>query len=114
MNDDPRDRTLDEDVMSNHPIIKNVSSDWTWMSDYVFAWAQWTVNCPTDRECQVGKGIKMFGEPRGEKIHFSGYCEFTTIGVGAIHVRTTDGKGPTSVRLDQGKVGLVPIIDGQF
>jgi hypothetical protein len=96
------------------PLIKVASTDWTWMSDYVFAYATWTVNCPQDRECQVGMGIKLFGEPRGEKIRFSGYCQFTTVGLGAIHVRVIDNKGPCPVRLDQGAVGLIPIISGTF
>lgn len=98
----------------SEPIVKQVNSDWTWMSDYVFVYATWTVNCPADRECQVGMGVRMFGEPRGEKIRFSGFREFTTVGLGAIHVRCVDNKGPCAVRLDQGAVGLVPIVSEQF
>jgi hypothetical protein len=91
-----------------------VSDEWTWLQDYVYAWADWTINCPEDRTCQVGMGIKAFGGPMGEKIRFSGYREFKTIGAGAVHVRVVDGKGECRVRLDQGKVGLVRIIDGTF
>ena len=91
---------------------KNVGDDWTWFQDYGFAWAQWTVNCPAGRTCQVGMGVKVFGQPRGEKIRFSPTKEFTTIGIGAIHVRVVDGRGPCKVRLDRGKVGLIPIYDG--
>lgn len=91
-------------------MIRDVSADWTWLSDYVYLWSDWTLNCPADRTCQVGMGIFAFGEPRGEKIRFSGHQKITSIGVGAIHVRTVDGKGPCTVRLDQGDVGLIPII----
>ncbi len=34
-----------------------VGADWGWLSDYAYLWAQWTVNCPRDRRCQVGMGI---------------------------------------------------------
>lgn len=91
-----------------------IDGKWSWLQDYVYAWADWTVNCPEGRTCQVGMGIKAFGEPRGEKLRFSGYREFKTVGLGAIHVRVVDGKGPCRVRLDQGKVGLIPIIDTEF
>ena len=95
--------------------VKEVADAWTWMSDYVYLWADWTLNCPPDRTCQVGMGVKVGNsDPLGEKIRFSGTYEFTTVGLGAIHVRTVDGKGPSKVRLDEGKVGLVPIINGTF
>ena len=99
---------------AGEPIIRDVSDEWTWLSTYVFLNADWTLNCPEDRTCQVGMGPKWFGNPLGEKIRFSGYAEFTTLGAGQIHVRTVDGKGPCKVRLDQGKVGLIPIISGTF
>ncbi len=93
---------------------KYVEKDWKWFEDYGFVYAEWTVNCPADRTCQVGMGINAFGEPRGEKIRFSGYQEFTTIGIGSIHIRVVDGQESCKVRLDRGKVGLIPIYDGPF
>jgi hypothetical protein len=89
--------------------MKVVSDQWTWFADYGLAYAEWTVNCPGDRRCQVGMGIMVGGTPRGEKISFSPTAEFTTIGVGAIHVRVDDGGPPCNVRLDQGKVGTIPV-----
>lgn len=59
-----------------------IGDGWTWLLDYVYAWADWTINCPDGRVCQVGMGLKSFGEPRGETLRFSGYREFTTVGVG--------------------------------
>lgn len=97
--------------MSNHVRTRIVSDQWTWFTDYVFLWANWTVNCEAGRQCQVGMGIFTGGEPRGEKIRFGPHKQFTTVGVGAIHIRVVDGKGPCTVRLDQGKVGLIPIIN---
>lgn len=64
--------------------------------------------------CQVGMGVFAFGEPRGEKLRFSGATEFTSVGAGGIHARVVDGKGSCKVRLDHGSVGLVPIIDKRF
>lgn len=90
--------------------IKQVSASWTWFADYALAYGNWTVNCPRDRTCQVGMGIKLFGTPQGEKISFSGHREFVTLGVGAIHIRCVDGRGPCKVRLDQGSVGPITII----
>lgn len=94
--------------------VKTIGTDWTWFEDYVFLWAEWTLNSPPDRTCQVGTGIKAFGEPLGEKVRFSGVRKIVTIGAGSIHVRVVDGRGPCPVRLDPGDVGLVPIIDRTF
>lgn len=94
------------------PTVKQAGDGWTWFEDYVFLWAQWTLNCPPDRTCQVGMGVNAFGEPRGEKVRFSGTQKITTVGAGAIHVRVVDGRGSCPVRLDRGDVGLVPIYDG--
>ena len=88
---------------------REVGEKWTWLQDYAYLWAEWTLNCPEARVCQVGMGLMLFGEPRGEKRRFSRYCEFVTVGIGAIHVRVVDGKGPCQVRLDQDKVGLIRI-----
>ena len=51
------------------------------------------------------------GDPLGEKIRFTGTVEFTTVGAGAVHIRVVDGKGPCRVRLDEGRVGTIRIID---
>ncbi len=95
-------------------VTKNVTDQWTWFSDYAAATVNWTVNCPTNRQCQVGKGVKIFGTPRGEKIGFSGVKEFTTLGIGAIHVRVTDGRGVCPVRVDEGNIGLINLPDIPF
>jgi len=86
-----------------------VGDRWQWFQDYGFLYSKWTVQCPANRRCQVGMGIKMGGDPLGEKIRFSGACEFVTVGIGSIHVRVADGKGPCPVILKQGSYGLVPI-----
>ena len=93
---------------------KNVTDQWTWFSDYVAGIGSWTVNCPENRQCEVGMGVKLFGAPRGERIPFHGCKEFTTLGLGAIHVRVTDGRGVCPVRLDEGHIGTIKIIDTSF
>ncbi len=91
---------------------KNVEDgDWTWFADYGAVMIEWTIHCPGTRKCEVGMGMKILGEPQGERIKFSGTQEFTTVGIGAIHVRVDDGKWICPVQLDQGKVGAVTIID---
>ncbi|CDZ31178.1 Hypothetical protein, partial CDS, partial [Neorhizobium galegae bv. officinalis] len=90
-------------------ISKTVTESWTWFTDYVGGKGDWTVHCPSDRKCQVGMGVKAFGEPRGEKLSFQGTTRFTAFGLGAIHVKVIDGKGSCTVRLDEGHVDPVTI-----
>ena len=72
---------------------KSIDDKWTWFEDYAFAYAEYTVACEPGRQCQVGTGMFLFGEPRGEKNRFSGEREITVFGFGAIHIRVVDGKG---------------------
>lgn len=76
-------------------------SDWQWAEDYVYATAVYIVACPLDRQCQVGMGIFSFGEPRGEKIRFSGEQEITVVGIGSLHFRVDDGKGNCEIGFAQ-------------
>lgn len=73
--------------------VKDVTSEWRWFTDNVLLWSDWNLNCPADRVCQVGMDIRLGGDPLGEKIRFSGTCEFKTVGGEAIHVRVVDDKG---------------------
>jgi hypothetical protein len=52
-------------------------------------------------------GVMAFGEPRGEKIRFSGERKITVIGAGALHFRVVDGKGPCRVGFVQGDTRLI-------
>lgn len=72
-------------------------TDWQWAETYVYATATYLVACPPDRRVQVGMGINAFGEPRGEKIRFSGEQEITVIGIGQLHVRVDDSLGPCRI-----------------
>jgi len=80
---------------------------WQWAEDYVLASATYTVACPADRRVQVGMGVMAFGEPRGEKIRFSGEQEITVVGAGALHFRIDDGKGPCKVGFVQASARLI-------
>jgi hypothetical protein len=88
---------------------KTVGSDWTWLTDYVYAYATWTLNAEPGRRCEVGMGVKAFGGPRGQRKTFTDHVQFVTVGLGAIHVRTRDGGPPCTVRLDQGDVGPIQV-----
>ena len=59
------------------PTVKEIRDGWVWFEDYIYIFAIYTVNCPEDRECQVGMGIFAMGEPRGEKIRFGGHKKMT-------------------------------------
>jgi len=89
--------------------VRVVNNEWTWFTDYVYAYATWTLNAEAGCECEVGMGIKAFGKPRGEKRKFRDHVTFTTLGFGAIHVRTLKPHVECRVRLDQGDVGVVTI-----
>jgi hypothetical protein len=54
-------------------------------------------------------GIFSFGEPRGEKLRFTGEKEILAIGVGSLHIRPADGKGPVKAAIAQKDAGLVKV-----
>jgi hypothetical protein len=89
----------------NYLIVNGDS--WQWAEDYVYAKATYTVAWPSDRQVQVGMGVMAFGEPRGEKNRFSGSKEIVVIGVGALHFRVDDGKGPCKVGFVQERASLI-------
>lgn len=80
---------------ANYKMIEGTS--WQWAEDYFYASAKYVIACPTDRRCQVGMGLFIFSEPRGEKIRFSGEMEITVIGAGSLHFRVDDDKGPCKI-----------------
>lgn len=90
-------------------VRKVTGNDWTWFEDYVFAWATYVVACEPGRTCQVGMGLSVWGEPRGEKIRFEGEREILVVGAGAIHIRPADGKGPVKAALAPKSAGLLSI-----
>ncbi|MCE2660456.1 MAG: hypothetical protein LW854_19800 [Rubrivivax sp.] len=70
---------------------------WQWVETYVFAKATYIIACQPDRRCQVGMGVSLLGQPRGEKLRFSEEREITVLGAGALHFRVDDGRGPCRV-----------------
>lgn len=90
-------------------IQHDVGAGWVWFTDYVYWSAVWTLNSEGGRLVDVGIGISFRGKPRGKTRRFENYLVFKTYGIGAIHVRSLDGKGPCRVRLDQSEVGAIPI-----
>jgi hypothetical protein len=90
-------------------VKKSTSEDWTWFEDYVYAWAKYAVACEPDRRCQVGMGVYAFGEPLGEKMRFNGQIEVLVIGIGSLHIRPADGKGPVKAAIAQKGAGLIEV-----
>ena len=86
-----------------------VTRDWTWFTDYGYFWSKWTINVEGGNEVEVGVGMKIGGKPRGGRFKVKGHYEFTTYGIGAIHVRTTDPLNACTVRVDQGEAGTIPV-----
>jgi hypothetical protein len=89
-------------------VVKEIDHEWTWFEEYVWMKATYTVECPQTRTCQVGMGVFAFGEPRGEKIRFSGRQEIVVIGIGSIHLRVTDDRGPAKAALYPGESRNIP------
>lgn len=83
------------------------NDEWQWAENYVYVQATYTVACPADRQIQVGMGVMAFGEPRGEKIRFSGPTEITVVGAGSLYFRVDDNLGPCKVGFIQEKVTLI-------
>jgi len=54
-------------------------------------------------------GIFAFGEPRGEKLRFSGQTEILVIGAGSLHIRPADDKGPVKAAIAPKDAGLLTI-----
>jgi hypothetical protein len=71
--------------------------NWQWAEDYIYGMATYVVACPPDRRCQVGMGLFVLGEPRGEKLRFSGEMEIRVVGAGALYFRVDDDRGPCRV-----------------
>lgn len=90
-------------------VRKTTGEEWTWFEDYAFTWATYVVACEPGRTCQVGMGVFAFGAPRGEKLSFVGEREILVIGIGALHVRPADGKGPVKAAIAPKEAGLITI-----
>ena len=90
-------------------VRKTTDADWTWFEDYAFVWATYMVACEPERTCEVGMGVFAFGAPRGEKLSFSGEKEILVIGIGALHIRPSDGKGPVKAAIAPKKAGLFKV-----
>lgn len=95
-------------------IKKRVSKDWTWFEDYVYVTANYTCFTPPGRRVQVGMGLFVAGEPRGEKVAVSGKDSFTVVGAGAIHIRIYDDGSDCEVAISQDSNVLVPILRAEF
>lgn len=88
-------------------VRKEVSSNWTWCEEYVYATATYLVACEPSRECEIGTGVFAFGGPLGEKTKFSGQREIWVLGIGSIHMRAADGKGNAKIALMQKDATLI-------
>ncbi len=80
-----------------------VGADWVWFEDYAFAYAEYTLYCQENCECEVGMGMKIFGKPRGEIRRFSGVEEIFVVGLGAVHVRKIAGPDKCIAAFTPGK-----------
>lgn len=89
---------------------KVIGDKWSWLTDYVYAISKWTLHVEEGRIVEVGTGVSFRGRPLGARHrNVSRHKVFETWGVGAIHVRVKDGKGPCRIRLDQGEIAPIRI-----
>jgi|CXWL01.1.fsa_nt_gi hypothetical protein len=89
------------DARSENWVVKQAEPTWTWFEDYYYLSANYFVACEPQRQCEVGTGIFSFGKPRGTVKMVTGQEEITVIGIGSIHIRSGDGKGPVRAGIVQ-------------
>jgi hypothetical protein len=88
---------------------KYVGTEWTWFTDYAYWSADWSLDAEEDCELEVGLGMKVGEKKLGGTYRFSEHINFTTRGLGAIHVRAVSGYAPCLVRLGLGNAEAIPI-----
>jgi len=93
---------------------KTVGRDWTWFEDYAYVTATYTCFTPKGRRVQVGMGLFVFGEPRGEKVAVSEKGDFTVLGAGAVHIRVYDDGPECEVAVTQDSNMPIPVLRGEF
>jgi len=97
------------------PKVYAITSNWTWLTDYAYLTAEWTIDCEEGRTCLVGSGMKVGGKPRGTIRQVKGHATFRTYGLGAIHARCTDtGVRTCAIRLTQGTAEPLPVYRGEI
>lgn len=74
---------------------------WKWLEDYAYITSQYALVCPPDRICDVGSGVYTKNGPLGSRESFSGATKIRVFGLGAIHVRVADSKGPCFVGITE-------------
>lgn len=89
---------------SDSGVEKTIGDDWQWFEDYALFYGTYDVVCEPGRLCEVGMGVKANGKPRGEKIRFRGEMQIKVVGIGAIHIRVVDGKGPCTATMKPNKL----------
>lgn len=93
--------------MSDTYYVDVPDGGWVLATGYIALFARYVVSCPVDRTCQAGMGLKLFGEPRGEKIRFSGETTITVLFAGQLHFRVDDGNGPCRISYRESVRGTV-------
>jgi hypothetical protein len=78
--------------------VVSADSEWTWGEDYAFAYATYAIACEPNRSCGVGTGVSVNHHPLGSKTTIHGVDTVTVVGIGSIHFRAADGKGPVQVQ----------------
>lgn len=93
---------------------ERVGRGWTKFEDYVYGWARYICYTPPGRRVQVGMGLHVGGEPRGEKIAITEQGDFTVIGIGSIHVRLYDDGPDCEVAITRDRAEGIPILRSSF
>ncbi len=91
----------------SEPTYMDAGNDWRRATSYLRLGTEYFVYCPEDRQCQVGMGIMIAGEPQGEKVRFSGKTKVWGVLVGGLNIRVVDGKGPCKVAWSTGTEATV-------
>lgn len=93
---------------------KQVTDLWAWFSDHLVTSVTYVVQGPRGRIYEVGTGIKAWGAPRGTIHRGTEKIEVTAYGIGAIHVRLSDGGGPGTICVSEGNISTIDFLDIEF
>jgi len=93
---------------------KQATDLWTWFSDHLVTSVTYVIQGPRGRIYEVGTGIKAWGAPRGTIHRGTEKIEVTAYGIGAIHVRLSDGGGAGTICVAEGNLSTINFLDIEF
>ncbi len=90
-------------------VSRTVGDSWSRVERYVWLEATCKVACEPGRQCEVGSGWMIGGNPRGGRKSLSGIDEIWVLGGGSIYFRASDGQGSVNVAFSISNNSLIGV-----